>query len=172
MKALLIPIILLIVGVGSGVGAGIFLKPKEEAAAEEITCSCDDPDMSLPEKAEDNHTATEGYPAASTNEFAKLANQFIVPLVTDGEMSGLVVMSISLEVPEGGVEDAFALEPRLRDSFLQVMFDHANTGGFNGNFTTSSNMRVLRQELLQSAKRAVGDKVLDVLILDIVRQDV
>ncbi|MEJ6396362.1 flagellar basal body-associated FliL family protein [Yoonia sp. 208BN28-4] len=170
MKTLLLPIILLILGIGSGVGAGIFLKPADDVEEGSLTCTCDDAKI-LPPDADD--AAAEAVPAnAEGNEFAKLANQFVVPLVSNGEVSGLIAMSISLEVPEGGVEAAFALEPRLRDGFLQVMFDHANTGGFEGNFTSSSNMRILRRELLASAKRAAGDKISDVLILDIVRQDV
>lgn len=172
MKKLLLPIILLIMGIGSGVGAGLYLKPEQVAEEAEMTCSCDDPTIaSLP--PEEGHSDAPDTTASveNTNEFAKLANQFVVPLVTGGEMRGLVVMSISLEVPAGGVETIFALEPRLRDGFLQVMFNHANAGGFSDNFTAPANMRALRQELLQSAKRAAGDRVIDVLILDIVRQD-
>ncbi len=55
--------------------------------------------------------------------------------------------------------------------FLQVLFDHANAGGFNGAFTSSTNMDVLRQSLLETAQAVIGKSVRNVLIVDIVRQD-
>jgi hypothetical protein len=75
-------------------------------------------------------------------------------------------------VPLGQKEQTFAVEPKLRDAFLQVLFDHANTGGFDGVFTATNVMRSLRAALLDAAGTAVPDLVRDVLILDIQRQDV
>ena len=65
----------------------------------------------------------------------------------------------------------FAVEPRLRDAFLQVLFDHSNLGGFDGVFTSAANMRALRNALRTEAQRIIGPNVYDVLITDIVRQD-
>ncbi|MEN8917572.1 MAG: flagellar basal body-associated protein FliL, partial [Octadecabacter sp.] len=76
------------------------------------------------------------------------------------------------EVEAGGQEAVFSHEPRLRDAFLQVMFDHANIGGFNGVFTASSNMRILREALQDAADQVMRGHITDVLIVDIVRQDV
>ncbi|MBS8271737.1 flagellar basal body-associated protein FliL, partial [Halomonas litopenaei] len=52
-----------------------------------------------------------------------------------------------------------------------VMFDHANNGGFSGNFTTGTKMRALRNELLRVAQDISGPSVTDVLVIDLVRQD-
>ena len=60
---------------------------------------------------------------------------------------------------------------KLRDAFLQVMFDHANAGGFSGSFTDGSNLILLRAALLEMAVKTLGDVISDVLINDIVRQD-
>ena len=92
-------------------------------------------------------------------------------VVSDGRVEALVVMSLNIEVVVGGQSAIFSAEPKLRDGFLQVMFDHANIGGFSGNFTAGTNMRALRNELLRVAKEISGDIVTDVLIIDIVRQD-
>jgi hypothetical protein len=54
---------------------------------------------------------------------------------------------------------------------LQVLFDHANSGGFNGSFTDGANLVLLREALLETALRIFGTDVTDVLIVDIVRQD-
>lgn len=52
------------------------------------------------------------------------------------------------------------------------MFDHANMGGFNGAFTETSKMRLLREALMDAADNVMRGHITDVLIIDIVRQDV
>jgi flagellar FliL protein len=52
-----------------------------------------------------------------------------------------------------------------------VLFDHANSGGFNGSFTDGANLVLLRKALLEAAQRVIGPNVLDALISDIARQD-
>ena len=83
----------------------------------------------------------------------------------------MVVLTLSMEVPIGQAEGVHAREPKLRDEFLRVLFDHANTGGFRGTFTDSANLVVLRRALLESAHKVMGETVQDVLITDIIRQD-
>ena len=104
-------------------------------------------------------------------EYAKLSNQFIVPVMQKGRVSAMVILSLSLQVTTGSTPDVYNAEPKLRDTFLQVMFDHANSGGFSGAYTDGSNLVLLRSALLEAAKSVLGDKVTDVLITDIVRQD-
>ena len=83
----------------------------------------------------------------------------------------MVILTLSLEVTQGTTEQVYAREPKLRDAFLQLLFDHANTGGFRGSFTDAANLVILRKGLLDIAKGILGDIVTDVLITDIVRQD-
>lgn len=162
MKKLLLPIFLLLIGVASGVGAGLaFLpEPTEEILADGHPCG--DPT----EIAQEDIIVI-----PEEREYAKMNNQFVIPVVDGGRVAALVVMSLNIEVTVGGRTTIFAAEPKLRDGFLQVMFDHANIGGFSGNFTTGTNMRALRNELLRVAKDISGSIVTDVLIIDIVRQD-
>ena len=169
MKKILLPLILLLFGVGGGVGAGIALKPAPEPDPELLADGnpCGEP-------VSDAHATTDHAAVADIGEereYAKLNNQFIIPVVDDGLVSALVVIAISLEVVPETTTAVLASEPKLRDAFLQAMFDHANIGGFSGNFTTGTNMRSLRNELLRAAQRISGDIVTDVLITDIVRQD-
>ncbi|KJZ21153.1 flagellar basal body-associated FliL family protein [Loktanella sp. S4079] len=161
MKNLLLPLLLLLVGTGSGVGAGLMLMPEEETLLTDGNpCG---------EITETTHAPVEEI--SLEREYAKLNNQFVIPVVEDGLVAALVVTSISLEVTTNNTSVVHTAEPKLRDAFLQVMFDHANIGGFSGNFTTGTNMRALRNELLQSAQQIAGEVVTDVLITDIVRQD-
>jgi hypothetical protein len=54
---------------------------------------------------------------------------------------------------------------------LQVLFDHANSGGFDGAYTDAANLITLRTALLEAAKSVLNDTVSDVLITDILRRD-
>lgn len=167
----LLPMLLAVVGLIGGGGAGFLLRPPPE---EKVAINpCGDPeagesahDAAIPGKAAENDP--EALPA---HEYVKLNNQFVVPVVESGEVAALVILSITLEVTAGATEQVYAREPKLRDVFLQVLFDHANTGGFGGAFTESDNMEVLRNALLEVARKSLGAVVADVLIVDIVHQD-
>ncbi|MCK0141222.1 flagellar basal body-associated FliL family protein [Aliiroseovarius sp. F20344] len=157
----LIPIILALIGLGVGAAAGMMLKPEPEIA---LTDPCADTKSAKgePEEAEKAETDT---------EFVKINNQFVIPVVADGNISSLVVMSLNVEVDLGSREAVYKREPKLRDEFLQVMFNHANTGGFDGMFTQSSRMDPLRSALVEVARSILGPSVKDVLVTNIVRQD-
>lgn len=170
---LILPVILLFLGIGGGVGAGIFLAPTAPEPAETALENACGPGHS-PEQAAASSAPT---PAASVedskdSDYARLNNQFVVPVVSDGRVRSLVVVSLSVEVSSGKQDIVFEREPKLRDAFLQVLFEHANLGGFDGNFTSVSNMRSLRDALRGAARESVGPDATDVLILEMVRQDV
>lgn len=169
MLRLLIPVLLLALGTAGGVGAGLFLMPETDAAAES---GADDHGEDHNTDAEGDDHGVDGTPeAGSDTEFVRLNNQFIVPIVHRGSVRSLVVMALTLEVDTGTTEAVFRQEPRLRDAFLQVMFAHANIGGFDGSFTDAHAMAPLREGLLEAARRSLGDRARDVLIVDITRQD-
>lgn len=155
MLGRLLPVILAVLGLAAGAGAGIVLRP-------------------APDPEEEGEAATEA-PAevdpSALPEFVKLSNQFVIPVIDGGRVASLVILSLSLEVATGNTANVYAREPRLRDALLQVMFDHANTGGFRGSFTDGANLVLLRSAMRETARRVLGDMVQDVLISDIVRQD-
>lgn len=171
MMRKILPILLALVGLGGGVGAGLMLRPEPKTP---------DAEHGTTEKGTDEHGA-ETDPAAAEDEghsdeatgpeYVKLSNQFVVPVVDKGRVSAMVVLSLSLEVTAGNTEAVFQREPKLRDAFLQVLFDHANVGGFSGSFTDGSNLVVLRGTLKEAAAQVLGTMVKDVLITDIARQD-
>ncbi|MEM9966527.1 MAG: flagellar basal body-associated protein FliL [Pseudomonadota bacterium] len=164
----LLPIVLLLVGLGAGVGAGIFLRPAPQPLADQVIAD-DGGDEQQKETPAEEYGPDNPRP---TMEYVKLSNQFVVPVVKENVVVALVVLSLSLEVPEGSKEDAFRREPKLRDSFLQVLFDHANIGGFDGAFTEANNLAVLRNALREVGQKDLGEDVVnDVLILEIARQD-
>ena len=160
MKKLL-PILLVLVGIGGGVGAGLALRPAPDMSDK-------DWDAAASQHADEAEAET---PLEETREYVKLNNQFVVPVIEGDKVKSLVVMSLSVEVLQGQVQTVFSREPKLRDSFLQVLFDHANVGGFRGAFTDNNTLDVLRASLRDVAIRDGGDHVTDVLILEIARQD-
>lgn len=170
MKKLLLPVLLLILGVAGGGGAAFMLAdPEKETDHIMADHPCGEPGTGTTTVAD--HNDDHDSDGETGNEYAKLNNQFVVPVVEDGNVNAMVVISLSIEVPAGNKDPIFLAEPKLRDAFLQAMFDHANIGGFSGNFTSTQNMRPLRQDLTRLAKTIVPDVAQDVLILDIVRQD-
>ncbi len=161
----LLPLLLALIGLAAGGGAGYLLRPPAEEPAPNPCGETGDHAASAAAEAED----AEGEEAL--REYVKLNNQFIVPVVEKGAVEALVILSVSLEVSTGTSQEVYAVEPKLRDNFLQVLFDHANAGGFDGAFTASNTMDILRVALLEAAQSSLGKKVSDVLIVDIVRQD-
>lgn len=163
----ILPILMALIGVGAGVGAGIMLKSEHVEDGDIATCA--------PEPAGEHAESApevDEHGDAVVPEYVKMHNQFVIPVVKDGNMAALVVLSISIEVTPGGKEATFQREPKLRDAFNQVLFDHANAGGFDGVFTSSNNMILLRDSLYEVAKKVAGPVVKNILIAEIVRQDV
>ena len=153
---LLLPLLLGLLGTGLGAGAGFFLAPAPPP--EECVEDCEEP-------------ASETEPSAEEPTYLRLQNQFVVPIVKDELVRALVVLSLSLETDPDTVETIYSREPKLRDAFLRVLFDHAHIGGFDGSFTESGRLSVLRVALLEAAQSTVGREVTDILITDIVRQE-
>ena len=172
MLSKLLPIVFLALGLGAGIGAGVFLAPAQQSQTHGDS----------PDEGDDLHgendvshfgsNASHGDDTEhSDTEYVKLNNQFVVPVVQDGKVIAMVVLSLSLETTYGFREEVYAREPKLRDGFLQVMFDHSNMGGFRGTFTNSEMLELLRSALRDTARKELGQDVLNVLIVDIARQD-
>lgn len=167
MLRLILPILLLLAGLGAGVGAGVLLR----APAPEETAEPENTETETEAEAETDTARPPEQGAPGQSEFVRLNNQFIVPIVRDGTVRSLVILSLSVEVDLGNTELVFSQEPRLRDSFLQVLFAHANAGGFDGGFTQAIAMDPLRVGLRDAATQVLGAIARDVLIIDITRQD-
>lgn len=171
MLAKLLPILFLLVGTGGGIGAGLFLMPgpgsggqgsNQGPAGAQGGASAENAQM-------DGATGDATDPLAT--EFVKLSNQFVIPVVKNDMIASLVVLTLNLETRVGVSENIYAREPKLRDAFLRVLFDHASMGGFQGDFTNAETLDLLRSALRQVAQKVSGADIIDVLIVDILRQD-
>lgn len=158
MKKLILPVLCVLFLVAAGIGAGYLLRPPAATATAETEDPAHGP--------ADPDAETEG-----GDEYAKFSNPFIIPLIDGARIDSIVVISLAIEAKQGGVEQVYEMEPKLRDAFLSVMFDHANTGGFRGAFTDGQNLERLRRQLRDVAIKVMPDTVKNVLITDIGRRD-
>ena len=187
MKKLL-PIVLLLLGGGGGVAAGLFLRPPapEPEMMAEVECAegdahCEDTGAEAmadgghesDDPAEESHAEEESYTDENAGgpEYVALQRQMIVPIVSNDQVISLVVLSLSVEIQAGFTTDVYDREPKLRDAFLQVLFRHANSGGFNGDFTSGEKMSDLRRALNGAAAQVLGPVAIQVLVTDILRQE-
>jgi hypothetical protein len=170
MKKLL-PVLIAFLGLGVGVGAGVALKPAPEAAA---AAACAD-GQDCPAAAPDPLAAPAARPDGHTKPAAVVAIEkpFVVPVFAGEKVVAMVVVSVAVEIAAEKATEVEAATPRLRDGLLAAMFRHANSGGFDGAFTTGRKMEDLRSALLVAAREVFGEiPVSDVLITEIARQDV
>ena len=182
MKKLL-PVIIAVVGLVIGLTVGQLTAPgtdlpSAKAQATEVApeTSEQSPGGHAPEGEADVEQGTteteEESPAGDVEfEYVKLPQQFVIPVFDNSKVSALVVISLSLEILPATNELVFAKEPKLRDVFLQVMFKHAQSGGFDGAFTTGQPISDFKKSLRQAAINVLGETVHDVLITDMVKQD-
>lgn len=85
-------------------------------------------------------------------------------------MGAMIILTLSLETQAAQIETMNKQQHRLRDALLRELMIHANTGGFDGNFTTEPALRVLRERLLKAVRSATDLQVDQVLIEGIARQ--
>ncbi|SFT95514.1 flagellar basal body-associated FliL family protein [Sedimentitalea nanhaiensis] len=159
MLSKLIPLVFLLLGIGAGVGAGMFMAPSDDSKTQDAP--------QVEKIAEDRAEPVD----VASSEFVKLNNQFVVPIIRNERVASLVVVSLSIEVEAGMNDRVREREPKLRDSFLRVLFDHSNIGGFDGAFIKPDTLDVLRRSLREVAQKNLGEYAIDVLITDIARQD-
>ena len=182
----LVPLVIALLGLGAGVGAGLALKPAPEDAH---VADCAPPAEGDEGSAEEGHEVeAAGCAPGEADPFAPQApgekkaptelayvpmdKPFVVPVFKGEKVVAMVVMSLSVEAETEAAPAVEAVKPRLRDNFLKVMFRHANSGGFDGSFTNGRKIEDLKSALLGAAREVMPDTpVEEVLITEIARQD-
>ena len=129
-------------------------------------------------KAQRGHAAAEhgsggeGEGAADDGlDWYHFPDQFFVPILRNGTTTAVMVLSLTLEMPPIVRPVVESREHRLRDALLNALLVEANTGGFDGNFTSEASLSRLRAALLAAARSAADPRISNVLIEDIARQD-
>lgn len=172
---LLIPVLAL----AAGVAAGEMLRPgkpetdQADNAAEPATSGpANEKEGYAVEKPAADRAATpdETGGATSAAEWFTFPTQFFVPLMRNGDMGAVMILTLSIETSESDLTAMEQQEHRLRDALLRELLIHANTGGFDGNFTAEARLAPLRERLHKAAQAGTDLTVKAVLIEDIARQ--
>lgn len=172
----LMPLAIALLGLGAGVAAGVALKPAPEpeaaaACAAPAEGAAEGEGCAAPDPLEPAAAAAEKH--GGKTSVVAVEKPFVVPVFRDDRVVAMVVASVAVEVAEENAAKVEAATPRLRDSLLAAMFLHANTGGFDGAFTSGRKMDDLRAALRAAARQVFAPTpVDDVLITEIARQDV
>jgi flagellar basal body-associated protein FliL len=172
----LVPLLIALLGLGTGVGAGMALKPAPAPEAAETCALPSEGDAAAEPCAAADPFAPETAEAAGAKgelAYVPIEKPFVVPVFAGEKAVAMVVVSLSIATEgEKAASAVEAMQPRLRDSFLKVMFRHANSGGFDGSYTTSRKLEDLKSALLGAAREVMPDAPVDeVLITEIARQD-
>lgn len=169
----LLPVVIAVAGLGAGIGIGTVLKPAPEEPVEAAEAACPEGEACAETDPALHQVASKPRPKPEEVEFVALDKPFVVPVFENEDIVAMVVLSLSVEVAAGHAGVVRTFEPRLRDHFLAVMFRHANSGGFNGSFTTGQKMQDLKSALTAAAHEIMADApASEILITEIVRQDV
>lgn len=128
-------------------------------------------DTPPPAKGAETHDDSEGHKAKTTAGWFGFPSQFFVPVVRNGRTQSIMILSLSLQVTPGTEGTIASQEHQLRDAILRRLMIHANTGGFDGNFTSDLQSRMLREALLTAAQDIAGADIIAILIEAIARQE-
>ncbi len=169
---LIVPIIALIGGaMGGDMMRGKDDSPTEHAAADAADAhDAETGGHEAPPAKEDHGGGGHGDAPTGVATFT-FPTQFFVPLMRNGDMGGMMIVTLSLETTGESLTAMEQQEHRLRDALLRQLMVAANSGGFDGNFTVEGRQRPLRDGLLKAAKSATDLPVTSVLIEDIARQN-
>ena len=183
----LMPLVIALLGLGAGVGAGMALKPAPEpetaaACPTEELAAADGEHAARRRRARAGGRLRGGRPFTAVADhgpalegevaYVPMDKPFVVPIFENEKVVAMVVVSLVVETEAEAAPKIEGLKPRLRDSFLKVMFRHANSGGFDGSFTGGRKMEDLKSALRAAAQEVLHEKpVGEVLITEIARQD-
>lgn len=147
--AKVLALILVILFLAGGAGAGYVLRPVEEPV----------------EEAEDVVPIRDPIDAVAT-----FRDGFVVPILRDGKVWSHVVLRLGVASDQTDQETILLREPVLRDGLNQSLFLHGSLGGFDGDFTNPVAMERLRTRLDGMISARLDDETARILIVSMSRQ--
>lgn len=192
----LVPMLIPVLALVGGVAAGEMLRPAAEGVehaaveapaeghgeteaddhASDDHAAKESSDHAAPPPADDHAAAADhggghgGEGPVSAEGWFTFPSQFFVPLMRNGDMGAVMILTLTIETPGAELAAMEQQEHRLRDALLRELLIHANTGGFDGNFTSEARLAPLRDRLQKAAQASTDLTVKAVLIEDIARQ--
>ena len=96
---------------------------------------------------------------------------FIVPVIGKERVQALVLISVSIEMPEDKIEEVQTREPNIRDAFMKALLAMSYEGVFNQDITNPDVYNEIQKRLYETAKVSVDKDVKSILLVDFARQD-
>ena len=178
MKKILTPI-LLIVGIFAGSAGANFLKaPAAEKASEEKhdgdseKAGKDGSKEKSDKKSSKKDSSKGGGYGESETSYFKFSREFVIPLMRDNQVESLVILNLNLEIDSSESGSLFSKEPKLRDNIMSSLIELSNDGSTLDNFSQVESYETIRSVVLENLKRDLGAGILNVLILDMAKQQV
>jgi hypothetical protein len=103
--------------------------------------------------------------------FIDMERKFVVPLVRGNRVRSLVVVDLRLEVRSAAETRAQELKPKIRDLFLDTLYEMAVAGAFDGDLYSNNVQGEMRTRLLEDAMQVLQDDATAILIGELLRQD-
>ncbi|MGB0852666.1 MAG: flagellar basal body-associated protein FliL [Pikeienuella sp.] len=160
-------------GLIGGLAAGHFVAPApDEILTEETAKAEESGGNEKPDAVASLATGRKRAPEPKGEaEYAKLDKHFVVPIIENETVAALVVVTMAIEVEQGTTDLVYLHEPKLRDEFLSVLFNHGRSGAFQNGFTEPQNLEDLRNSLNEASIHVIGEASRQVLLTSIIRQD-
>lgn len=164
-----------VIALAGGIAAGEMLRPDAgpvvaEAPPDAHGAPAEDHGQAQGAADHDSSAKGGGHGDAVADGWFTFPSQFFVPLMRNGDLGAVMILTLTIETPGADLPAMEQQEHRLRDALLRELLIHANTGGFDGNFTSEARLAPLRERLQKAAQASTGLTVKAVLIEDIARQ--
>lgn len=188
MKNIITAIIAIACIVAGGVG-GHFIRsmgssaPKAEKHGEEKSDAGHGEkkdDHAKPEKKADKKEAKadghgksdkDGHGAGGGVIYFKFSREFVVPVVSQGRVTSLVILNLNLEADANMSQKLFEMEPKLRDNIMTTLITISNDGKTFESMTDVENYESIRSMVMMNLKSVMSTGVHNVLIVDLAKQD-
>ncbi len=122
--------------------------------------------------AERAHDAAKSSESESKASYFRFTREFVVPQLSDGRVSSLVILHVSLETDSDLSQSLFSMEPKLRDNIMSTLIEIGSDGVTYENITSVESYESIRSLILMNIRNVVPEGIRNVLILDMAKQDV
>ena len=179
---LIITSLVAIIFIAIGSFAGVMLKtPSTAAAGGAETSESEDNHGDHDDHGDhkkDDHGKKKGdakkgdkYASSGDSEYFKFSREFVVPVMREDQVKSLVILHVTLETASGESDKLFSEEPKLRDNIMTTLIGLSNDGRTLEEPTNIEHYEMIRSMLLMNLRDSVSEGIMNVLIVDMAKQD-
>lgn len=184
MKSIITVIITIVCIVAGGFG-GSFLRTMTSGSSEPEAGAAEVAGAAEGEKGEDDKAEKNEAKASKPDKkdgkegdaapaviYYKFTREFVVPIISNGRVSSLVILNLNLEADASMERKLYDMEPKLRDNIMTTLITLSNDGATFESMTSVKNYESIRSTVLQNLASVVKDGITNVLIVDLAKQDI